>query len=495
MGEMRFRVCDRSGIPPDGIQQIYVAGPEEIPWSTQASWDNDLLVIRRSIFDSGNVHVPWQIEGRGRFMLTTATLIERQQPYVLEVELVRGMLFRLRNRLFIWESLGLEITGEQRTRLRSATADFSRAATSQNDLKKAGKHATAALDKILNLSDELTGYYAEQAVSARQRQTPLSVLMGVSLGPEMPPVAMRRQLLEACNIIQLPVAWRAVEAREGRRDWKKTDEQLAWCQKAGLKVAAGPLLRMDDRGVPDWMYLWEGDFENLSRLLIDHVQAVVTRYAGRVHLWHVASRVNTGPLLSMEEEQRLHLVAQALDVVRSIDPRTPAVVSFDQPWAEYLSSNDADLAPLHYADALVRADLGVSGFGLEINAGFQPGGSQHRVVFELGRLIDQWSIWGLPLMLNVSTASSSAKDANARKGIQASVLQSASNASDYDPQHAWANSVIKLLLARSIVQVIFWNQLDDSTPHEFPHAGLFDANQQPKPILSLFRDLRKACLM
>ena len=94
------------------------------------------------------------------------------------------------------------------------------------------------------------------------------------------------------------------------------------------------------------MYLWEGDDDNLARLLLDHVRAVVSRYAGRVHLWHVASRVNNGQLMSLDEESRLNLVAQAVQVVRKIDPRTPTVVSFDQPWAEYLVDQDHDLAPL-----------------------------------------------------------------------------------------------------------------------------------------------------
>jgi hypothetical protein len=41
---------------------------------------------------------------------------------------------------------------------------------------------------------------------------------------------------------------------------------------------------------------------------------------------------------------------------------------------------------------------------------------------------------------------------------------------------------------------VLWNQLSDAEPHEFPHAGLFDAKQQPKPTLQLMRDLRKSLL-
>jgi len=367
--------------------------------------------------------------------------------------------------------LGLETSPELKDQLQAATREFALAATSQHEPAEAAVAANRAIGSALTASENLTANYTQQAITVRKRQTPISTLMGVSLDDKMPKVELRRALAGSCNIVQLPISWRAIEQHEGKRDWKATDTQLAWAQKAGLKVAVGPLLRMDDSGMPDWMVLWEGDFDNLAEQLLDHVKAVVTRYTGRIHLWHVSSRVNTGKLLGLEEEQRLHLVAQTLNVVRQVDPRTPTVVSFDQPWAEYLTHQGEDLAPLHYADALVRADLGISGFGLEINAGFFPNGSGHRATFEMGRLLDQWSTWGLPLMMNLSTASAATADPGAQSTAQ---IELANPQAD-DSQRAWAASVLPLLLARNSVQVILWNQLDDSGPHEFPHAGLFDA--------------------
>jgi hypothetical protein len=492
MGQMRFTVHFRDRISPDAVQRIYVAGSEEIPWSTRASWEGDELVVERTINDSGNVYVPWRIEGQGPCILATATLAERPRPYQLEVELARGLINRIRNRLFIWEWLGLEAPEEFQQQLAEATREFSRAATSQQHPAEAAAAAARAIEISLTAAEELVRSYAQQAIVSRREQTPIPALLGVALSPSSPDVKVRRHLVEACNLIQLPMAWRAVEAREGKRDWKHTDEQLAWCQKAGLKVAAGPLLRMDDAGIPDWMYLWEGDYDNLSRLVLDHVRAVVGRYAGRVHLWQVASRVNNSKLLSLEEEQRLQLVAQTVEVVRKLDPRTPTVVSFDQPWGEYLSDQDEDLAPVHYADALVRANLGVSGFGLEINVGYQPGGSGLRPTFEIGRLLDQWSVWGLPLMITLCAPSSSVPDAHAKKGI--GVELTGAEGSAVDPQCRWAGSVLPLLVARSAVQIVLWNQLCDDQPHEFPHGGLFDQQRQPKPTLALMSDLRKSCL-
>jgi hypothetical protein len=371
--------------------------------------------------------------------------------------------------------------------LTEATALFSRAATAQRDAATAAALAGRSMTAALAFGDDLVRHVAAQSFDARQRQTPVSTLLGVTLGSASPPVAVKRQLLDACNILQLPLGWRTIEHREGRRDWKATDDQLAWCQTAGLKVAAGPLLRMDDRGVPDWMYLWEGDDDNLARLLLDHVRAVASRYAGRVHLWHVASRVNNGRLMSLDEESRLNLVARAVQVVRKVDPRAPTVVSFDQPWAEYLADQDNDLAPWHYADALVRADLGISGFGLEINAGYWPRGSASRPAFEYSRLIDQWSQLGLPLMILLTAPSSAADDPLASPTIRAEAPSG-----ERDSQAAWAKMVLPLLGSRPSVQVLVWNQLSDAEQHEFPHGGVFDNRGKPKPTLHALRELLKS---
>ncbi|MCC6493939.1 MAG: endo-1,4-beta-xylanase [Pirellulales bacterium] len=490
MGQMRFRLHRRDRIPQGGVHRIYVAGVEDIPWSTFSAWDGDELVVQRHVSDSGSVYVPWIVEGHGLHLLGTTTLMERQRPYLLDVELARGLIQHLRSRLFIWEWLGLATPPELAQRLGAATRLFAQAATSQDDVDSAATAANQAIAAALKVSNDLVKAYAENSLAGRQTQTPVATLIGVALGSHSPPVNIRRQLVEACSIIQLPVGWRTIESREGRRDWKPTDEQLGWCQTAGLKVAAGPLLRLDDRGVPDWMYLWEGDDDNLTRLLLDHVRAVVSRYAGRVHLWHVASRVNNGQLLSLSEESRLNLVAHAVQLVKKIDARTPIVVSFDQPWGEYLVDQENDLAPLHYADALVRADLGVSGFGLEINAGFWPRGSTHRPAFEYGKLVDQWSQLGLPLMVFLSAPDSDAEDPLAARNIRAELIRPSGDPAE-DPQFAWTSVVAPLLLARTSVQVVIWNQLADAQPHEYPHAGLFDAQGNAKPTLRLVRELRK----
>jgi hypothetical protein len=293
-------------------------------------------------------------------------------------------------------------------------------------------------------------------------------------------------------MISVPLTWRRIEAVEGRRDWTEADAQMEWAQSAGLRTSAGPLLELDDRGVPDWTYLWEGDFNNLLSFMLDHVRAVVERYRGKVHLWQVAARMTHGHALGLSEEARLQVAAKAITAVRQLDPTTPIVVTFDQPWAEYLAHERLDLAPLHFADALVRADLGLSGVGLELNIGYYPGGSVQRGPLAISRLVDTWSLLELQLLVALTLPSSAAEDPQANSKV--SVVGGQADEVSPESQRDWVERHIPLLLAKNAVQVVLWNQLSDATPHHYPHGGLFDAANKPKPALEALKKMRQKYL-
>src|SRR5438477_9911553 len=100
MGQLRFLVPRPEQIDPEAIGRTYLAGMDDVPWRTEVAWDGRQLTVERSDSDSGYLYVPWRAAGHGQLTLSTATLIEREAPYLLPVELARGTLNRLRNQLF-----------------------------------------------------------------------------------------------------------------------------------------------------------------------------------------------------------------------------------------------------------------------------------------------------------------------------------------------------------------------------------------------------------
>ncbi len=493
MGLMRLIVHDRDRIPPGGLDQIHMCGQDDLPWFSRAYFSGDQLIIERNEDDSGRIFVPWRIGESTPVLINTSTLVERDRPYLLEVELARGMLNNLRNQLAQWESMGLAVNKTLTNGILEAMSDFSRAATTQDDPASAADWANRSLATTIVAMSHLTDEYVRQATAQRRSQPrSLSSWYGVNLGGQVPSQSVSRHVVNTFNMVSLPLNWRAIEAVEGRRVWKDADAQFEWAHAAGLRISAGPLLELDDRGVPDWTYLWEGDFNNLLGFMLDHVRAVVEHYRGRVHLWQVAARLTHGHALGLGEEARLQLAAKAINTVRQLDPTTPLVVTFDQPWAEYLASEQLDLAPLHFADALVRADLGLSGIGLEVNWGYHPGGSVQRGPLAMSRLIDTWALLDLPLLVTLTMPSAATEDPQANSKVH--VVAGEPSDISHESQCYWINKHVPLLLAKNAVQIVLWNQLSDATPHHYPHSGLFDAQDNPKPALESLKKIRQQYL-
>jgi hypothetical protein len=493
MGLMRFVVQNRDRIPPGGLDHVHICGPDDLPWFARVYFSGDYLVIERNEGESGRVFVPWRIGHNGPSLIGTSTLMERDEPYLLEVELARGMINTLRTQLAAWEMLGLQVPKGLASGVLEGTVEFARAATTQDDPPAAADWALRALATTSTTMTRLADEYARQALALRRKQPrPLASWFGVHLGNEVPKGNTSRQLVSTFNMVSVPMTWRSIEALEGRRDWTQVDAQVDWAQSSGLRICAGPLLELDDRGVPDWTYLWEGEFDSLLGFMIDHVRKVVERFRGKVHLWQVAARMTHGHALGLSEEGRLQVTAKAVTTVRELDPTTPIVVTFDQPWAEYLASEQLDLAPLHFADALVRADLGLSGIGLEINVGYHPGGSFPRGPLAISRLIDNWSLLELPLLVAITLPSSAADDPQANGRVE--VLSGEPDDVSLDSQLEWVERNVPLLLAKSAVQVVVWNQLSDAAPHHYPHGGLFDAENNPKPALEALHAIRQKFL-
>jgi hypothetical protein len=490
MGQLRLIVHDRERIPPGGLEHVHMVGPDDLPWFGRAFFSGNQLVLERNESDSGRLWVPWRINGTGQLLASTSTLMERDRPYLLEVELARGMVNSLRNQAAQWEMMGLVIPPDIRDSILEGTRQFARASTMQDKGPTSADWAEKALATTAQAMDRLAGEYAAQALEVRrgqQRQT--TPWFGIHLGEGVPSAAAARQLSSAFNMVSIPTTWRKIQALEGRHDWEVIDAQIQWAHQAGFRVCAGPLLELDDRGVPDWTYLWEGDFNSLLSFMLEHVRSVVHRYRGRVNLWQVAARVTHGHALGLNEEARLQVAAKAINTVRQLDPATPVLITFDQPWAEFLAYEHLDLAPLHFADALTRADLGLSGIGLEINVGYAPGGSIDRGPLALSRLIDTWSLLELPLLVAVNVPSSAADDPQVHG--KARVFTAADVDVTPESQCQWVEQNLPLLLAKNAVQVILWNQFSDAEPHHFPHGSLFDAENKPKPALDALRQIRQ----
>ncbi len=488
MGRMRFDTLNRPEVGNWEVECAYLAGLEGTPWRSRNSLEDGVLTVERDVEESGSLFIPWKTESLGATVLSTTSLREQETPYHLAVELARGTVNRVRSQAADWSQAGLEVPDSLREQMRGATSLFVDAATlHQREPETAYSHSAQSIEMAVSSIDELAAEYAKQLLATRRAQAnKLPTLLACTLDdlPDNPKV--QQQVSTAFNSASIGIRWKDVEPNAGEYCWDAIDRQVQWCQSNGLRVCAGPLLRLDRFSTPDWIYLWEDDFDQLASLLIQFITNAVNRYRGQVHLWQVSARLNVTSHLALSEEQRLRLAVGSSEAVRKLDPQTPTVVSFDQPWGEYLSHNDMELSPLQFADTMIRADLGTAGLGLEMNLGYSPGGTLPRNLLEISRQIDRWSMLGLPLLVVLSCPDQVTEDSRADSRIRTVASQD---------MQSRIPRLVEILLAKPAVHGIIWNQLADANLHEFPHSGLFDSNFKPKPILTRLGEFRSEFLM
>jgi len=490
MGQIRFLVTPPERTTNEVLDLAYLSGADRTPWPVRVERDGNLLVLERGTSESACLTIPWAVERHGLLGLSTATLRERPEPYRLPLELARGTIHRLRDQRFEWQAVGLGIPKEVDEKLAAAMGKFGWAVVAQDEEPQSSAGAQEAIGLALDGSQLLAATYAEQVIAARRRAgAKLPSLLGAQLGGPALDDASAKGFLAAANAALVSLCWRDIEASEGDFSWAACDEHIAWCQAHDLKVCAGPLVQVDPRGLPDWVYLWEEDFENLMAAAGDFLRAAVARYRGKVDFWLCAARANTAEVLSLSEEENLRLAAGCLDIVRTLDPTAATVVSIEQPWGEYLSRRMGESPPLGFADALVRAGLGLRAIMLEMNFGCFRGGTLPPSEIELSRQLDTWSLLGLPLLVSLSLPSGGGDDPLAqRRG------ESPPGPWTPEAQQAWVARYVPLLLAKPGVLGVFWNQFRDSQPHDFPHAGLLGPRRAAKPALRTLAALRAACL-
>jgi hypothetical protein len=255
-------------------------------------------------------------------------------------------------------------------------------------------------------------------------------------------------------------------------------------------VIGGPLLDFHDRMMPHWLYLIEDNFDAVLDSVTLFVERTVKRYRGRVQIWNCASGLNLPGPIDLNDEQVMRLAVAILQTVRRIDPQTPAIISFDQPFGEYLAHHRNGISPIHFADALARSGLGMAGIGLELRLGFTGIGTLPRSTLQVGQMLDRWATLGMPILVQLATPADSSIDSQARRPT--TVVVPNDDFGDVS-QMKCASALVRMLLAKQFVHAIVWEGWDDTTPHLLPHTGLLSATG-PRPLLEYFKRLRRDLL-
>ncbi|MGH7242674.1 MAG: endo-1,4-beta-xylanase [Phycisphaerales bacterium] len=479
----------------------------------------------------------------GQLMLRTCFLPKRDEPYLLSLELARHRIMLTLNKLEEWGMFELATDHPALIQLESARLKFGEALVA--DRSGAGANATAgqpssrawadklaweALAIALDVSEKLSLMNAVREVPARlsgkvfedakARYTKLigdpppagqHVVvpgMGTAVVPGSPQIGVAinpgqysdplMKAAGAFDFVHMPVRWSDLEPAEGKLSFTSTDRWIEWAVRTAKKqVMAGPILDLRAACLPEWIYIWENDYETLRDMMVEHITQVVTRYRRTVTRWTVCSGFHVNSNVKLSYEQIMDLTKVCILLTKKIHPQGKIVVEVQEPWGEYFAHDRKSLPPTFYAESVLNLGLGVDGLGLRLQLGAPVSGQATRDLMMISSLIDRYAAMERPLHITAVGApsapisiSSGAAKAPIDEDDQV-VIPAREHAAgrwrgpwSEGAQADWLADVISMLVSKPCVQSICWQDLADAPPGlrppEMAFGGILNAAGAPK---------------
>ncbi|BAM04356.1 hypothetical protein [Phycisphaera mikurensis] len=432
----------------------------------------------------------------GELSLRTCLLPERDEPYLLELELARHRLMLLFTKLEEWAMFDLGDTHPVTRRAGTARARFIEALCLQkDDPAAAALLGQQALEAALDGTEELALAHSELLLNRRRSTGAVPRQpVGVGVTPRTPE-RLRSGLADSFDFVQLPVPWRLLCPEENGYDWALLDGWLASSLRRDLQLTAGPLLSFEPSAVPDWLTLFENDFDTLRELCYEHVERVIRRYGNRVRSWNVLAGIHLNDHYPFSFEQLMDLTRMTAMLVRKHQPQAKLLVEIRQPFGEYYAENQRSIPPLVYADLITQSAIPFDAFQVHLPLGQALPGQYTRDLMQISCLLEEYAVFGKPLQVTVGVPS---------EPVTSAMMPPAADGRPADDrsghwrrrwstqvQSHFLEAVFQIALSKPFVEAVAWIDLIDHPDMALPMSGLLTEDVQVKDAfrrLATFRD-------
>lgn len=463
----------------------YVVGSDGVPLRAEIKQQDSHLCCSKRTEGPAGLALLWPVQTAGLLLLETSRLPEREAPYVLPLELARGRLMRISHKREEWglfdfdgvEPVAEEIEKARRLFVQALTADT---------VEDQYRLAEQSLEVAIIAGEQLSHFHAELFLTRRKQAKAFGKrVIGCMIDPTNTSEAYRKRLAGAFDFAFLPLPWREVEPKQQEFNWRLFDPWVEWLSKNRIPLRIGPLVSFHEGHVPDWLSMYETDFEAIRNLVFEHVRRVVERYGNFVHHWDVISGVHAENIFNFTFEQLMELTRVTVSLVKQLAPKAQTIIELVLPWGEYYARNQRTIPPSLYADMVVQSGVGFDGLGVQFQFGQPVDGMFVRDMLQISEKLDRLGNLGKPIHVTGVQAPSSASDDPATCGgfwrkPWSDLVQS-----------RWVKEFYTIALSKPFVESVTWLDLVDRTAAgSMPHGGLLDAKMHPKAAYKVIKDLR-----
>ena len=477
------------------LNGAYVVGTDDVPLRAEISFKNGIITCKKRAAGPAGLALLWDVAGVGTILLETIRVQERETPYLLQVELARGRLLRINHKLEDWGLLEYDGAAELTAEVDKAREVLIKALQA-DDAAHAAALGDEALSMAVRASEELSRVHARAFLARRVQSGGIGRrVFGCSVHLDTPTEGVRKRLAAAFDFVTLPIVWRDVEPTEQAFNWKPLDTWVEALTKSRTPIRGSALLSFSESNVPDWLYIWEHDFDTIRDLAFEHVRRVINRYGQHINAWTVISGIHASNCFTFSFEQLMELTRMTAALTKQVSPRALAILEIVTPWGEYYARNQRTIPPLLYADMAVQSGVNFDAFGLKFQFGSGTEGACVRDMFQISSLLDQFAKLGKPLHISAVAVPSgpALADKGDRGGPEPAGLGGGVWRGTWseEVQCEWLRRFVEVALSRTYVETVSWQNLADHGRGETPYGGLLRSDLAPKAAYHDLLAIRK----
>ncbi len=476
--------------PPPDLRGAHLVGADGVPVRGEVHPANGLVCCETRDSEPLALSLLWPVKDFGTVQLETTRLPPRDASYHLPLELARHRLMRVSQKREEWGLFDYPGMQELSAPIDQAGRLFIQALQHSADPRQATRFANDSLSLGMRASEQMCRLHASVFLERRQQSGGFTrPFIGVSLPSGTAKVGLTRRLPQTFDFVRLPLVWREIQPKEQGSRFQVNDAWVKACASAKMAVRGGPLLNFGVQSVPDWMYLWENDYEAIADFAREHIRRTVQHYGDRIDSWIAVSGLHADQAFSFNFEQIMELTRMAVTLTKQFAPRAQVIVDLTQPWGEYYARNQRTVPPLLYADMAVQSGIQFDAFGLQFLFGIDSGGYRLRDLLQVSALIDRLANLGRPIHITGMGVPSAAGAATENTGAPAGG-QWHGPWSD-QTQADWMVAVSEIALSKPYVESVCVDLLADGLGSGIPSGGVLHEDLTPKPALASLAEVRR----